>query len=108
MASPTLLAAAGPHLSSLQTCWHIWSGGAPIITGVASSPLTAGEARTAVRARGKVDGTTLPATDAGDGSRKNHPTMDDRRGALVPLTKGVCLRGIQTRWRCSFMLRADG
>ena len=84
------------------------SGGAPIITDIASSPLTAGEARTAVRARGKVDGTPLPATDAGDGSRKNHPTMDDRRGALVPLTKGVCLRGIQTRWRCSLMLRADG
>jgi hypothetical protein len=42
-------------------------------------------------------GTTLPTTDAGDGSRKNQPVLDNVRGALLPLAARFRLRGIQTR-----------
>jgi hypothetical protein len=51
----------------------------------------------AARTRWQAGGSTLPAANTGDGSRQNHPTMDDARGAFVSLAKGLRLRGAQAR-----------
>jgi hypothetical protein len=66
----------------------------------ASSPLTAGGARAATRARGQTAGATLSATHSSDGSWQNQPTMGSQGGALLPLAAGLRLSGSQARWGC--------
>src|SRR5215469_15793094 len=63
-----------------------------------SSRSAASSAPAASRTRGQPADTTLPAADASHGSGTNEPTMDRARGALVPLAKGLRLRGSQVRW----------
>jgi hypothetical protein len=74
---------------------------ARLVSCCASSPSAAGSARAASRTRGQPSGATVPAADASHGSRKNEPTMDGRRGALVPLAAGLCLKAERARggWR---------
>jgi transposase-like protein len=50
--------------------------------------ITASSARAAARARRQTIGATLSVPDACDGSGENPSTLDDARGALVPLAKG--------------------
>jgi hypothetical protein len=65
---------------------------ARLLSFCAPSPITASGARAATRTRGQASGTTLPAPDAGYGCRQNHPTMDDPRGARLPLAAGLRLK----------------
>ena len=73
-----------------------------------SSRIAAGEARAAARARGQIIGATVPTTHAGDGSGENPSTMDGRRGALLPLATGFCLKAREIKRSCGVMLREDG
>jgi hypothetical protein len=91
-------AARGRRRSSPPTCWPICSGGERLLTDVASSPIAAGEARAAARTRGQTSGAPVPTMYAGDGSRQNHPRMDSKGSALLPLAAGFRLRGSQARW----------
>lgn len=58
-------------------------------------PMDLSEAHAAARARWQAAGTTLPPTDFGDGRRQNPSTLDDARGALVPLAAGFRLSATQ-------------
>ena len=77
-------AVPGLRPSKAHTCSPIWSGGA----------------RAATSTRGQPSGSTVPAADASDGSRKNEATMDSSRGALLPIAKGLRLRVPQARGGC--------
>jgi len=54
-------------------------------------------------ARGQVGGTTLPPAYPSDGSRKNQPTMDGARRALLPIAADFRLRATQARYGGSVM-----
>ena len=71
---------------------------ASILSLCASSRVAACGLCRASRTRWQASGATLLAAYACDGSRQNHPTMDGRRGALVPLAAAFRLRGIEARW----------
>jgi hypothetical protein len=68
----------------------------------ASPQSAASGAQAAANARRQAGSATLPATNSGDGSWQNSPTMDGRRGALVPLAAGFRLRGSQARGGCRY------
>jgi hypothetical protein len=93
---PTGSTAAGP--SGMVAC---------VLPFCASSRITSSGAAAATRTRWQTAGATLSATDSGDGSRENHPTMDGSRGALLPIVAGFRLRATEARWGCSVMLRAS-
>ncbi len=69
------------------------------------SPIAAGEAHAATRARGQTIGATLPATDPCHGSWKNESAVDGKGSALVPLASGLRLRATQARSGRSVMSR---
>jgi hypothetical protein len=73
----------------------------------ASSRITSRGARAATRARWQTASATLSAAYPSHGSRKNQPTMDGARGALLPLAASFRLRGIEARCECSVMLRGE-
>ena len=56
---------------------------ASLLSCCASSPIAAGSAGFAARARGQAGGATLSAANGGSGSRQNPSTLDGARGALI-------------------------
>jgi hypothetical protein len=64
---------------------------ASVVSFCTSTPIAAGSAHAASRARGQASGTTLSPAYTCDGSRKDQSTLDSARGALVPLAAGLCL-----------------
>ena len=65
-------------------------------------------ARAAARTRWQASGATLSATNSGDGSRENYPTMDGAQSALLPLATDFLLSATQARDGCSVISRGDG
>src|SRR5947209_1857221 len=68
---------------------------ASVLPFCASPRITSSGARAATRARVQTSGTALSATDPSHGCGQNPSTMDDARGAHLPLAKGFRLRGIK-------------
>jgi hypothetical protein len=95
-----------PHLGHGQAC-PAPAGPPGMVAGFlsccASSPLTASGAGFATRARWQTDGAALSAADACHGSWKNHPTMDDARGALLPRAFAFRLRATTARCSCTVL-----
>ncbi len=54
-------------------------------------------------ARGQTDSATRPPADPSHGSRENQATLDDARGALLPITVGSRLRATQAKCGGSIM-----
>jgi hypothetical protein len=73
-----------------------------LLSSCASSCIVAGSAHAASRTRGQTSSATLPTAYTSDGSRKNQPTMDGARGALLPIAAGSRLRATEVRsgWQC--------
>ncbi len=76
-----------------QLLAHLEWWRARTITDVAPSPIPSSSAHAATRARGQSSGATLPTTNGSSGCRQDQPSMDNSRGALVPLAAGFRLRG---------------
>ena len=70
-----------PHLLAHLEWWRAY------YQFVASPRIAASSAHAATRTRGQPFGSTLPAAYASHGSRKNDPTMDRARSAVLSLTK---------------------
>ena len=93
------------HCSAVPTAVSP-SGVVACVLSICTPPcLAAGQARAAARTRWQASGAALSATNSGDGSRENYPTMDGARSALLPLATGFRLRGIQARGGCRVMSR---
>jgi hypothetical protein len=73
-----------------------------------STPIATRGAHAASRTRRQTSGATLSTPDGGSGSRQNHPTMDDARGALLPIATRFPLRARKIKCRCSVMSRGNG
>ncbi len=104
------LSSGTPHLGHCPACpTPLGPSGvvASVLSLCASSPSAARGARAATRARWQTGSATLLAPDSSHGSGENHPTMDSARSALLPLAKGVRLRGIAARCGCMVMRRGD-
>jgi len=96
------------HLSTGSTA----AGPPGVVAGVlsccAASPIPPSGAHTAARTRRQTVGATLPTTDSCDGSGQNYSTMDDARGAFVPLAAGLRLRGTKTGDGCCVIVWGEG
>jgi hypothetical protein len=70
--------------------------------------IAADEACAAARTRWQTSDATLSAPNSCNGSRQNEPTMDDARGALLPLASGFRLKARKIKCSCGVVSRADG
>lgn len=109
--SSWLLSARTPHLGHLPTSLTA-SGPSGVVACVLAlcsfSCLAARSTCAASRTSGQSSGSTLLAAYSSPGGRKNEPTMDDVRGALIPIATGFRLRGIEARGGCGVMSRGIG
>ena len=86
------------HCSAGSTAAGLTGVVASVLPFCPSACLTAGSAWAAARTKEQTSSATLPAANAGDGGGENEQTMDDARGALVPLAAGFRLRASRARW----------
>jgi transposase-like protein len=100
-----------PHLghSSVVSSPARPSAGVASLLSLCAPPcFTPNDARPLTSARWQPPGATLPTAHSSDGSRQNHPTMDDVRGTRLPFAKAFGLRGIEAKCGCSAMPQRGG
>jgi len=103
---PWRLSAGTPHLGhcpAVSTAPGSRGMVARLLSFCASPRSTTSSSRAAARTRWQAPGATLSATNSGDGSRENYPTMDGARSALLPLATRFPLRGCEARGGYSVM-----